>query len=89
MIVFVHKYVLHFMKLQIKKLKNWNKIKIIFNKFSQPFITLVFRIDFLSDKSRLGSGKKRAVVFQSGASHQEQVLQPPPPNSDWRIYYNM
>jgi hypothetical protein len=31
------------------------------------------RLEFLSDKSRLGSGKKRSILFQVGPSDEETI----------------
>ena len=37
---------------------------------------IVYRISYVSDKSRLGGGKKRKVVFSSGASNEETIRAP-------------
>jgi hypothetical protein len=41
-----------------------------------------FRLEFLSDKSKLGSGKKRNILFQSGPSAQETIASAGFLNSD-------
>ncbi|TRY67144.1 hypothetical protein TCAL_02955 [Tigriopus californicus] len=44
----------------------------------QRDVRVVFadRVEFTSDKSRIGSGKKRLIFFENGSSNQEQVSAP-------------
>ena len=45
---------------------------ILLAKVSFPLF--VYRVDFMSDKTALGAGKKRVLNFTSGTSPQENIV---------------
>ena len=48
------------------------KSLILLAKVSFPLF--VYRVDFMSDKTALGAGKKRTLNFTSGTSPQEEIV---------------